>query len=112
MEIQKSVSVGDKVNIAVNKVGHKGVAVEDAVVASITGSTLSAKKHSLYVTVDMSDKNTVITVVSKPIKRFLVFYNGLTSNIAYDTAEEAHEAARACYGNNYKLVALEGQWHL
>ena len=112
MAIHKTIQVGDMVKISVTCPTQKGVAIEDALVTGTIGSTLSASKKSMSVCVDMSQPNVRVELQSRQITRFLVFSNGMTSNIAYDTAEEAHEAAKQCYGSCYQVVKLEGQWRL
>lgn len=112
MAIHKTVAVGDMVKISVACPTQKGVAIEGALVTNITGSILSASKKSMSVCVDMSQPNVLIELQSRQVTKFLVFSSGRTSNIAYDTAEEAHEAAKPCYGSCYQVVKLEGQWRL
>ena len=114
MAIHRTVAVGDIVKISVSCPTQKGVAIEGALVTNITGSILSASasKGAMSVCVDMSQPNVLVELQSRQVTRFLVFNSGLTSNIAYDTAEEAHEAAKQCYGSCYQVVKLEGQWRL
>ena len=111
MAIHKTVAVGDIVKISVS-CKTKGVAIDGALVTNITGSILSVSRPSMSVCVDMSQPNVRVELQSRQITKFLVFSSGLTSNIAYDTAEEAHEAAKPCYGSCYQVVKLEGQWRL
>ena len=64
----------------------------------------------MHASVDMS--KAIVTLAERQVKRFLVFHDGISSNIAYETAEEAHSAARDCYGDSYKIVPMEGSWRL
>ena len=102
--------VGDIVDILLENPNKTRTKLEGALVVAITGSTLSIKHTGMSANVNM-DKATVI-LRGRQVKRFLVFHNGLTSNIAYDTAEDAHIAAKQCYGCVYTIVPLEGTWHL
>lgn len=110
MATHRTVQVGDIVDILLENPNKTRAKLECALVVAITGSTLSVQHTSMSANVNM-DKATVI-LKGRQVKRFLVFHNSISSNIAYETAEEAHEAARQCYGNVYSVVPLEGQWCL
>ena len=110
MATYRTAQVGDIVDILLENPTKARTKIEGALVVAITRSTLSIKHTGMSANINM-DKATVI-LRGRQVKRFLVFHNGISSNIAYETAEEAHIAAKQCYGDVYTIVPMEGSWRL
>ena len=110
MATYRTAQVGDIVDILLENPNKTRAKLEGALVTDIIGSTLRITHNSMSADISMN-KATVI-LRGRQVRRYLVFHNGISSNIAYETAEEAHIAAKQCYGDVYTIVPMEGSWRL
>ena len=105
MAIYQNPKAGDLVNIQA-----LGLQVTKARVVNVTSTGLTLESSGVVFAMSMNT-DAVISLVGQLVVGYLIYYKGVSSIMLYNTAEEAHENAKACeYDDSYRVVKMEGTW--